>query len=136
GTKKRKRMTLRSPLWSEFERYETVDGWKARCKACGTEVKADPQKNGTSGLKSHYASCKVITIPKRFSVSSLEVIRLVIISLAPSGAIPKLFENALIELIISAELPFKFVSRPEFVHFMSIVYPKFTVPSRWTVQRD
>ncbi|EPS63282.1 hypothetical protein M569_11504, partial [Genlisea aurea] len=112
-----------------------------RCKAYGTEVKVDPHKDGTSGLKSHYATCKV-------RISSNEDSTQTILSFkvggdssshnipSPIRCDPETIRNALIQLIISAELPFKFVSRPEFVHFMSIACPKFTVPSRWTVQRD
>ncbi|EPS67893.1 hypothetical protein M569_06882, partial [Genlisea aurea] len=104
-------------------------------------VKADPQKNGTFGSKSHYTTCKVrisfnedstqtILGFKPRGDSSSHYIP------GPIGCDPETIRNALIQLIISAELPFKFVSRPEFVHFMSIVCPKFTVPTRWTVQRD
>ncbi|PWA91085.1 zinc finger BED domain-containing protein RICESLEEPER 2 [Artemisia annua] len=45
-------------------------------------------------------------------------------------------KKALLELVVLAELPFKFVEHPAFIKFAAKMQPKFNVPSRFTIARD
>ena len=44
--------------------------------------------------------------------------------------------HALYNMVIVDELSFKFVEGEGFKNFMFVVYPRFKIPSRWTVSRD
>ena len=44
--------------------------------------------------------------------------------------------RALARMIIVDELPFKFVEGKEFCYFMSVVQPRFSIPSRIAAARD
>ena len=44
--------------------------------------------------------------------------------------------NALTEMVIHDELPFKFVKGVGFKKFLSAACPRFKLPSRWTISRD
>ncbi|GJU21278.1 zinc finger BED domain-containing protein RICESLEEPER 2 [Tanacetum coccineum] len=48
----------------------------------------------------------------------------------------KVIKKSLIELIVLAELPFKFVEHPAFHKFCTNMQPKFNLPSRFTIARD
>ncbi|GJT08699.1 zinc finger BED domain-containing protein RICESLEEPER 2 [Tanacetum coccineum] len=48
----------------------------------------------------------------------------------------KVIKKSLIELIVLAELPFKFVEHPAFSKFCTNMQPKFNLPSRFTIARD
>ncbi|EPS61600.1 transposase, partial [Genlisea aurea] len=112
----------------------------AKCKSCGAHIRANSTRNGTSGLRSHNSSCKsklkstdeTQTLLNFSTVSGLSSE----ISMTTLRCDQETIRKALVELVVGAELPFKFVTRHEFKHFMNIVCPKFKVPSRWTVQRD
>ncbi|KAK5785786.1 hypothetical protein PVK06_040404 [Gossypium arboreum] len=44
--------------------------------------------------------------------------------------------KALVRTIIMDELSFKIVEREGFKYFLSIAYPLFSLPSRWTIRSD
>ncbi|GJR20221.1 zinc finger BED domain-containing protein RICESLEEPER 2 [Tanacetum coccineum] len=48
----------------------------------------------------------------------------------------KSIKSSLIELIVLAELPFKFVEHPEFIKYSKNLQPKYNLPSRHTISRD
>ena len=39
-------------------------------------------------------------------------------------------------MIIVDELAFRFVEGASFKNFMHVVYPRFKIPSRWTISQD
>ena len=56
-------MKKRSLYWNHFEEnlVKENDGVKrmyAKCKYCSTNLKADLNRNGTTGLKKHVSRCK------------------------------------------------------------------------------
>ena len=48
----------------------------------------------------------------------------------------KEIKQSLIELIVLAELPFKFVEHPTFIKYSAKMQPRFNMPSRFTIARD
>ncbi|GJZ90667.1 zinc finger BED domain-containing protein RICESLEEPER 2 [Tanacetum coccineum] len=48
----------------------------------------------------------------------------------------KAIKSSLIELIVLAELPFKFVEHPAFIKYSKNLQPKYNLPSRHTISRD
>nr|GEV16834.1 zinc finger BED domain-containing protein RICESLEEPER 2 [Tanacetum cinerariifolium] len=48
----------------------------------------------------------------------------------------KAIKSSLIELIVLAELPFKFVEHPTFIKYSKNLQPKYNLPSRHTISRD
>ena len=47
-----------------------------------------------------------------------------------------LARKALARMVIVDEMPFKFVERDGFRHFINVICPKFRISSRWTISRD
>ena len=47
-----------------------------------------------------------------------------------------LARKALARMMMVDEMPFKFVEREGFRHFINVICPKFWIPSRWTISRD
>ena len=39
-------------------------------------------------------------------------------------------------MVITDELPFKFIEGGGFKHFMATACPRFKIPSRWTISRE
>ena len=48
----------------------------------------------------------------------------------------KEIKQSFIELIVLAELPFKFVEHPTFIKYSAKMQPRFNFPSRFTIARD
>ena len=42
----------------------------------------------------------------------------------------------LARMVMVDEMPFKFVEREGFRHFINVICPKFRIPSRWTISYD
>ncbi|GJZ00992.1 zinc finger BED domain-containing protein RICESLEEPER 2 [Tanacetum coccineum] len=158
NAKKRKRKpsegigNLLSECWKYFdpkmERPDGPDGPLIRmgyCKFCPQVYRADPVKNGTKNMNLHYPKCD-------FNPMNEESLKQKKLSLTKdmnrdgegcsSGTLQnwkydeKAIKKSLIELIVLAELPFKFVQHPAFIKYSKNLQPKYTLPSRHTISRD
>ncbi|KAI5420392.1 hypothetical protein KIW84_044253 [Lathyrus oleraceus] len=137
----RKPIKPRSWTWEHF----TKIGSRAKCKWCDVSYAADSQKNGTSNLKHH-----LLHQCKKFPKESLDPTQktLVLQQLKKEdrngyGSVltsvhfdAETCRKALARMIIIDELPFKFVEGGGFLHFMSVMQPKLSIPSRITISRD
>ncbi|XP_050876751.1 zinc finger BED domain-containing protein RICESLEEPER 1-like [Lathyrus oleraceus] len=137
----RKPIKPRSWTWEHF----TKIGSRAKCKWCDVSYAADSQKNGTSNLKHH-----LLHQCKKFPKESLDPTQktFVLQQLKKEdgngyGSVltsvhfdAETCRKALARMIIIDELPFKFVEGEGFLHFMSVVQPKLSIPSRITIARD
>ena len=135
--KKRKEMQPRSKRWIGYTRFncEKTGIVMARCNRCKRELQA-PSSSGTNVLDNHTKSCL-----KQHGRSSSQT---TIVGAHHSGektvSIHKYdaeeIRQGLVKMIIMDELPFKFVEGLGFKIFMFAVCPQFSIPSRWTIQRD
>lgn len=137
----RKPIKPRSWTWEHF----TKIGSRAKCNWCDVTYAADSQRNGTSNLKHH-----LLHQCKKFPKESLDPTQqtLVLQQLKKedgngSGSVltgvhfdAEACRKALARMIIVDELPFKFVEGEGFLHFMSVVQPKLSIPKRITIARD
>ncbi|XP_074568451.1 zinc finger BED domain-containing protein RICESLEEPER 2-like [Curcuma longa] len=137
---KRKSIKSRSEVWDHFTKFTDDDkDLKVKCKYCDKEFFYDPYKNATTSLRSHMSSCK-----KHFHVVETTQAQLGLQLCSREGEVcPTSWKfdqdasrKALARMIIMDELPFKFVESEGFRTFMTMVCPKFRIPSRWTVARD
>ena len=95
-------------------------------------------KNGTTTLRGHITICKKHPHSVETSQTQLNLH-----SNVQGGNILSTWKfdqiagrNALAYMIIVDELPFKFVEGLGFEKFISVVQPRFKIPSRFTVSRD
>ncbi|XP_050895477.1 zinc finger BED domain-containing protein RICESLEEPER 2-like [Lathyrus oleraceus] len=137
----RKPIKSRSWTWEHF----TKIGSRAKCNWCDVTYAADSQRNDTSNLKHH-----LLHQCKKFPKESLDPTQqtLVLQQLKKedgngSGSVftgvhfdAEACRKALARMIIVDELPFKFVEGEGFLHFMSVVQPKLSIPKRITIARD
>ncbi|CAI8615833.1 unnamed protein product [Vicia faba] len=137
----RKPIKPRSWTWEHF----TKIGSRAKCNWCDVTYVSDSQRNGTSNLKHH-----LLHQCKKFPKESLDPTQqtLVLQQLKKedgngSGSVltgvhfdVEACRKALARMIIVDELPFKFVEGEGFLHFMSFVQPKLSIPKRITIARD
>ncbi|GJZ58793.1 zinc finger BED domain-containing protein RICESLEEPER 2 [Tanacetum coccineum] len=109
---------LLSECWKYFDpKMERPDGPLIRmgyCKFCPQVYRADPVKNDTNG---DGEGCSSGTL-QNWKYDE------------------KAIKKSLIELIVLAELPFKFVQHPAFIKYSKNLQPKYTLPSRHTISRD
>ncbi|XP_075091621.1 uncharacterized protein LOC142171815 [Nicotiana tabacum] len=106
-------------------------------KYCGRDYKADSRLNGTTSLNTHLKKCQ--KIPRKVDNTQTQL------CLQKDGQInggvlwifeQGLVRRALVEMVITKELPFSFVVKKGVKKFMSIAQPLFNVPSRRTITRD
>ncbi|PWA60048.1 zinc finger BED domain-containing protein RICESLEEPER 2 [Artemisia annua] len=156
NTKKRKapskpRKTT-SECWKYFDpKMEADEDGKiikfAYCNWCDKSFKADSRIHGTRHLNNHYMNCdknpdyeklkkqKILAFKKNIGVENDE-------GGSSMGTLEtwkyddKEIKKALIELVVLAELPFKFVEHPAFIKFGKKMQPRFNMPSRFTIARD
>ena len=140
--KTRKEYDSRSKVWQHFEKiFEKGKLVKARCVYCAKIVHADSKINGTSSCRSHMLRCRKNPNPKS-SRQSLLTLQPDVHSCDNVGVIgtwsfdQEAIRNALANMVIVDELPFKFVEAEGFKQFMSVACPRFKIPSRWTISRD
>ena len=140
---KNKDSDSRSKAWEHFEKIYDEQGKlvKARCIYCAKKLEADPKKNGTSSIRRHVLICMKNPNPKETRQTLLTLQPDVHCS-DPVGVLGtwkfdnEAIRNALSNMVIVDEVPFKFVEGEGFKHFMSVACPRFKIPSRWTVSRD
>lgn len=128
-----------SAVWLGFDKI--VDSrnkvTKARCKYCKKIYKAG-STNGTSTLWKHFHSCmknpnrgknkkqKCLAF-EREDGNSASVINIKFDQ--------ELLKKELCKMIVVDELPFMFVEREGFHHFIQLCEPRFKIPSRHTIAR-
>jgi hypothetical protein len=144
-SKKPKNVAKPSAAWDHFTRDESSspDEPMAHCNYCGAGYNCHPKYNGTSSLLYHVRTCaKYRSIKAKqdkgqtkftFGAKSGEGGSN---SLLIAKYDEKKIRNALTEMIIEDEMPFIAVEGRGFQKFMSIVEPRFKVPSRITMMRD
>ncbi|PWA85868.1 hypothetical protein CTI12_AA137300 [Artemisia annua] len=141
-----------SECWKYFDpKMEADEDGKiikfAYCKWCDKSFKADSRIHGTRHLNTHYMNCdknpdyeklkkqKILAFKKKLGVENDE-------GSSSMGTLEtwkyddKEIKKALIELVVLAELPFKFVEHPTFIKFGKKMQPRFNMPSRFTIARD
>ena len=132
----RRQMKKRSPMWDHFSEVLVGGLLKfGKCKYCNRDIKAVPGVNGTSALKSHFATCKFNPHnDKNKNQGTLQVIQ------GESPSVhkfdPEALRKAIAKMIIVDELPFAFSEKTGFREVMSIACPRFNMPSRRTCTRD
>ncbi|XP_074352250.1 zinc finger BED domain-containing protein RICESLEEPER 1-like [Apium graveolens] len=136
---KRKPVALRSDIWDDFTRFRdaTTGELRGKCKHFGSEFAAS-SFNETSSMRKHLEkSCKgkpkddasqrqITGMKTQAGGDSLVSIKVDV----------KLITKTIAEMIIIDELPFKHFDGLGFQHLMALAFPKFKLPSRFTVQRD
>ena len=139
GTK-RKVMTKRSEVWNHFTKFINDEGGKkARCNYCSKEYFCDGKRNGTGSMKYHMNLCN--QHPNNIDTTQAQLV-LQSRGFEGEGNITnwrfdqKATRKTLACMIVTDELPFKFVESKGFRKFMSVACPKFHIPSRSTITRD
>ncbi|KAJ9557040.1 hypothetical protein OSB04_011654 [Centaurea solstitialis] len=134
---------LRSKYWKYFDivYIEDDDGVRrktAKCKFCSAVLKADPIKNGTTGLKKHSTSCKKNpeNILKKQNTLQFKKEANGEGSISAWKHDENRIKKALLNLFVVAELPFKFVENEAFIEYTSALNGKVSLPSRHKVSRD
>ncbi|KAL2903417.1 Zinc finger BED domain-containing protein RICESLEEPER 2 [Bienertia sinuspersici] len=139
----------RSWLWGHFEEIIKNEEIRAQCTYCKVDV-CGSSKSGTTVMKNHLIRCK--EYPPNLDMSQT------LLSLSQSEQTNASVDDNVVEekneklehwkfkqeesqkafakMILMDELPFRFVEREGFRHFMSIAQPNFVFPSRWMVARD
>jgi hypothetical protein len=132
-----KKMASRSEIWNHFEKIkENGQVVKGQCKYCQAEIKAHPVLNGTSGMRKHFSVCK--RNPHKCSADATQSV----LQVTEGNSVgtwkfdPDLFRSAFAEMVILDEEPFGLGEKPGFRKFISIICPRFEIPSRRTCSRD
>ncbi|PWA81298.1 zinc finger BED domain-containing protein RICESLEEPER 2 [Artemisia annua] len=132
-----------------MERPDGPDGEltkMAYCNFCSQVYRADPVRNGTKNMNLHYPICK----GNPMNEERLKQQKLCFTKKENNGDgegcsggtlqnwkyDEKAIKRSLIELIVLAELPFKFVEHPAFIKYSKSLQPKYNLPSRHTISRD
>ncbi|XP_075079842.1 uncharacterized protein LOC142165116 [Nicotiana tabacum] len=115
-SKKRKAMQPRSDVWNHFDKFEVNGVGKARCRYCKQAYAANSSKNGTTGLKNHLLRCK--EYPLKIAEDNSQTKINFQSCQNDEGSIwkfdQKVVRRALIEMIVTDELPFSFVENEGF----------------------
>ena len=134
GKTKRKIIRARSDVWDHFTKFTNSEGQiKGRCSYYSREFHSDPKKNGTRALRNHMGTCK--KHPHALETHQMQL------NLQPTstgagrqgestGLVNWRFDQvlarkALARMVIVDEMPFKFVEREGFRHFINVICPKF-----------
>ncbi|PWA69583.1 zinc finger BED domain-containing protein RICESLEEPER 2 [Artemisia annua] len=118
----------------------------AYCNFCSQVYRADPVRNGTKNMNLHYPICK----GNPMNEERLKQQKLCFTKKENNGDgegcsngtlqnwkyDEKAIKRSLIELIVLAELPFKFVEHPAFIKYSNSLQPKYNLPSRHIISRD
>ncbi|GJW44493.1 zinc finger BED domain-containing protein RICESLEEPER 2 [Tanacetum coccineum] len=117
----------------------------AHCKFCTKVYRADSVKNGTKNMNLHYPNCDDNPMnAERLKQKKLNFMKdnnrdgegCSTGTLQNWKYDEKAIKSSLIELIVLAELPFKFVEHPAFIKYSKNLQPKYNLPSRHTISRD
>ncbi|PWA35637.1 hypothetical protein CTI12_AA607710 [Artemisia annua] len=158
--KKRKRVSKggigneKAECWKYFTpKMERPDGEggklikMAYCNFCPVKYRADTVTNGTRNMNKHYPQCDFNPENEvRLKQAKLSLMKDVngdgAGGSSGTGTLQnwkydeKVIKNSLIELVVLAELPFKFVEHPAFIRYSNNLQPKYNLPSRHTISRD
>ncbi|KAL0539982.1 hypothetical protein IC582_024204 [Cucumis melo] len=135
-------------VWDHFERLKgDPNDPRAKCKYCGVVYVCHSKRNGTGTMKHHLENCKKYPYQKKRDQTQMTLSfkpkdkvgdnssQLVCESFSLEGC-----RDALVEMIIVDELPFRFVEGKGFKKFVDKLtcgnHTRFVVPSRFTVARD
>ncbi|CAK8541604.1 unnamed protein product [Lathyrus sativus] len=130
----------RSEAWNHFT-IESETTKKAKCNYCGSLIKYD---KGTSAMRAHYTRCKDKDEPKNHvnkrqrSVSSSTENVEGNICTSPSTPMfdQEAIQNVVVKMFIDMDIPFERVDHAGFHNFMSVVLPRFKVPSSIELVHD
>ena len=146
GATKRKETEARSRAWEHFEKIKDANGTtqQAKCIYCSAKFNANPNKHGTSSMRNHMLQCKKMPHSKdsRQALLTFKPDRVEANGNEPVGLVgtwkfdQELIRAALAKMVVIDELPFRFVEGEGFRNFVYAAYPRFKIPSRWTVNRD
>ncbi|XP_050939368.1 zinc finger BED domain-containing protein RICESLEEPER 2-like [Cucumis melo] len=137
-----------SMVWDHFERLKgDPNDPRAKCKYCGVVYACHSKRNGTKTMKHRLENCKKYPYQKKRDQTQMTLAfklkdkfgdnssQLVCESFSLEGC-----REALVEMIIVDELPFKFVNGKGFKKFVDKLtcgnHTRFVVPSQFTVARD
>lgn len=147
-TSSKRSMNPRSTVWKFFKKVKVpISGSsdifeeKAKCIYCPAKLSCDSKRNGTNGLRYHIKICKENLLNRQKTVLSY---------IPPEGSRgdetvgtlknwnfdQEAVRKALAHMVMVDELPFRFVERVGFQHFMRVACPLFSIPSRRTLGRD
>ncbi|GJR87683.1 zinc finger BED domain-containing protein RICESLEEPER 2 [Tanacetum coccineum] len=142
----------KADCWKYFDpKMERPDGPNgplvkmAHCKFCTKVYRADSVKNGTKNMNLHYPNCDGNPMnAERLKQKKLNFMKdnnrdgegCSTGTLQNWKYDEKAIKSSLIELIVLAELPFKFVEHPTFIKYSKNLQPKYNLPSRHTISRD
>ncbi|GJW40817.1 zinc finger BED domain-containing protein RICESLEEPER 2 [Tanacetum coccineum] len=142
----------KADCWKYFDpKMERPDGPNgplvkmAHCKFCTKVYRADSVKNGTKNMNLHYPNCDGNPMnAERLKHKKLNFMKdnnrdgegCSTGTLQNWKYDEKAIKSSLIELIVLAELPFKFVEHPAFIKYSKNLQPKYNLPSRHTISRD
>ncbi|KAD3068074.1 hypothetical protein E3N88_35954 [Mikania micrantha] len=128
--------------YCEVVYIEEDDGVKrkyGRCKYCKTNIKADPHRNGTTGLTKHSSTCQlnpeVIAKKKQHNLVFKKESN-------GEGSVSvwkhdeARIKKALLDLFVVTELPFKLVENPAFIEYTNSLNGKFVLPARHKISKD
>ncbi|GKA74322.1 zinc finger BED domain-containing protein RICESLEEPER 2 [Tanacetum coccineum] len=142
----------KADCWKYFDlKMERLDGPNgplvkmAHCKFCTKFYRADSVKNGTKNMNLHYPNYDRNPMnEERLKQKKLNFMKdnnrdgegCSTGTLQNWKYDEKAIKSSLIELIVLAKLPFKFVEHPAFIKYSKNLQPKYNLPSRHTISRD
>lgn len=145
---KRRKFVTKSIVWNHFERLKgDPKDPHAKCKYCGVVYACHSKRNGTGTMKNHLENCKKYPYQKKrdstqmtLSFKNKDKVGDNTSQLVCESYSLESCREALVEMVIVDELPFKFVEGKGFKKFIDRLtcgsQPRFVVPSRFTVARD
>ena len=150
AAKKRQETERTTACWKYFKRIKDEHGViiKGKYIYCAKKINAHSKKHGTSSLKNHVLHCLKFphSLDYRQSLLTLQPFMPIVEAHHSTGTQfgvlgsqkveQDAIRNALAQMVIHNELPFKFVDRVGFKKFMAASCPRFKKPFRWTISRD
>ena len=136
----------RSWVWDHFnevEKKNATDSCSTKCNYCETSYASDPKLNGTTSMSHHLEhQCSKYLYQKAERGQSTLGFKPKTegdptSSLLPDSFSPDRCRQALVEMLITDELPFRFVEGEGFRKYMFVTCPKWTkFPSRVIIAKD
>uniref|UniRef100_A0A803MLD9 Transposase n=1 Tax=Chenopodium quinoa TaxID=63459 RepID=A0A803MLD9_CHEQI len=131
----------RAEYWVHFWEYKENGKLRAECMYCENKTFAcDVNINGSKNVKNHWQTCpanpKNKTRGKQKEIAFDHDVEVGQDKMKAWALNIDDARDSLAYMIIVDELPFRHVEKPGFRHFMSVVCPRFHIPSRTTIARD
>ncbi|KAH1064865.1 hypothetical protein J1N35_029852 [Gossypium stocksii] len=135
----RRRTKPKAPCWQHFSKYSTEDGEnRAKCNYYDVTYTMETGAS-TTNLNNHLKTC---SRKPRGNTSDLKQVELAFTKSSQENVDLSTWvfnqddiKNALINMIIVDDLPFKFVEWEGFKFFIFIACPRFHLLSRWTIRK-